>query len=134
VPVTDPKANVKVTTRKEAGSVRAKMLIDLTSYTGEAITVSLGDGDTSTIASQGLGPLGAVGTSGRKWRFKTNADGVQRIVLRSLAPHRPGQFRLSLKAKRWFTAAAANQSAANTLLTVQIGQRCFTHRATSKVD
>jgi len=33
-----------------------------------------------------------------------------------------------------FAAAAANQTAANTQLTVRIGDLCFTYAATKKID
>ena len=42
----------------------------------------------------------------------------------------PGQFKLTLKAKHFF--AAANDTAANTRLTVTVGGQCFAHAA-SKV-
>jgi hypothetical protein len=41
---------------------------------------------------------------------------------------------LVVKAKHWFTAAAANDSAENTHLTVTIGAQCFTHVVTKKTD
>src|SRR5262249_6878721 len=134
VAVLDPKANVNVTTRNDAGRVSAKMVIDLAGYTNQAVTVSLADGDTPTIASQSVGALPPLGTSGKKWQFKTFADRVQRVALRDLAPNQPGQFRLSAKARHWFTAAAANQSASSTVLTVRIGNLCFAHAATRKND
>jgi hypothetical protein len=39
-----------------------------------------------------------------------------------------------VKAKGWFTAAAANRPAAETLLTVTIGRECFSSPATKKSD
>jgi hypothetical protein len=41
---------------------------------------------------------------------------------------------VQVKAKRWFTAAQANQPASDTTLTVTIGAQCFTHVVTQKVD
>ena len=41
---------------------------------------------------------------------------------------------VKLTAKRWFTAAAANQPFDQTMLTVTIGTRCFAKSATKKVD
>jgi len=38
------------------------------------------------------------------------------------------------QARRWFTATAANEPAGSTILTVQIGDRCFSHAVTQKVD
>ncbi|HYR96819.1 MAG TPA: hypothetical protein VEM57_08780, partial [Candidatus Binatus sp.] len=134
VAVLDPKANVKVTAHNDAGRIGAKMVIDLAGYATEPVTVSLSDTDTPTIASQSVGALAPLGTSGRKWQFKTRADGVQKVALQNLAPSQTGKFKLSVKAKRWFTAAAANQSAPNTVLTVRIGNLCFGHAATRKIN
>jgi hypothetical protein len=134
VPVLDPKAKVKVTTRNEAGRVTAKMLIDLAGYSSEAVTVSLADTDTPTIASQSVGALPPLGTSGKKWQFRTLADGLQKVLLRNMAPNQPGKFKLSVKARHWFTAAAANQGAPDTTLMVRIGNLCFSHAATRKSD
>jgi hypothetical protein len=134
VPVVDERANVKVIARNDAGRISARMQIDLAGYTADQVTVRLADTDTPTIASQGVGSLPAIGSSGKKWQFKTRNDGVQKVSLINLAPRQPGKFKLQVKAKHWFTAAAANQPAANTQLTVQIGNLCFTHAATRKTD
>jgi len=109
-------------------------VIDLAAYMNEDVFVSLSDADTPLIAGQDVGVLPPQGSSGTKWRFLSTADGVQRVSLRSLGSRQPGKSKLSLKAKRWFTAAAANQPATSTELTVQIGDLCFTHAATRKVD
>ena len=93
----------------------------------------LSDADTPLIAGQDVGVLPPQGSSDTKWRFLSTADGVQPVSLRSLGSRQPGKSKLSVKAKRWFTAAAANQPAASTELTVQIGNLCFTHAGTRKV-
>jgi len=98
------------------------------------VLVTVSDSDTPLIAGQDLGVLPPQGTSGTKWRFDSTADGVQRVALRSLGSRQPGKSKLSVKARHWFTAAAANQPATSTQLTVQIGDLCFTHAATRKVD
>ena len=134
MPVTDPRAIVKVVTRRGAGQLRAKMVIDLAAYMNEDVLVSLSDADTPLIAGQDVGVLPPQGSSGTKWRFTSIADGVQQVSLRSLGSRQPGKSKLNVKAKRWFTAAAANQPAASTQLTVQIGNLCFTHAGTRKVD
>ena len=134
VPVSDPRAVVKVVTRRERGQLRAKMVIDLATYMNEDVLVTLSDSDTPLIAGQDVGVLPPQGSSGTKWRFFSTADGVQRVSLRSLGSRQPGKSKLSVKAKHWFTAAAANQPATSTQLTVQIGDLCFTHAATRKVD
>jgi len=134
VPVVDPKASVKVTTHNEAGAIIAKMVLPLAGYSTEPVTVSLSDSDTATIASQSVGTLPPQGSSVKKWQFKTRADGLQKVALQNLAPRQPGMFKLSVKTKHWFTAAAANQGASDTTLTVEIGDLCFAHAATRKVD
>jgi hypothetical protein len=56
------------------------------------------------------------------------------VRLRNLAPRKPGIFQVKTKAKRWFTAAAADEPAASTVLQVNVGAACFTRAATKKVD
>lgn len=132
--VTDPQANIHVRTKDDAGLLRASMEIDLAGYDGEPVTLSLSNGDGSIIATRELGPLRAAGPSGRKWRFRSLADGIRLVGLTNRAPYEQGKFRLEIQARRWFLAAAAPQSADETLLTVQIGQLCFVRSATSKID
>ena len=110
------------------------MVIPLAGYSTEPVTVSLSDSDTASIASQAVGALPPQGTSGKNWQFKTRADGVQKVKLQNLASRQPGMFKLTVKTKHWFTAAAANQIAPDTTLTVRIGNLCFPHAATRKVD
>jgi hypothetical protein len=110
------------------------MTINLAGYHGEPVTATLVDSDSPSIASQTVGTLPPSGSSGKKWQFKTTADGVQRVALKDLSPRKPGQFKLNLKTKHWFSSADANQPAASTFLTVQIGNVCFTHVATKKTD
>jgi hypothetical protein len=46
-----------------------------------------------------------------------------------------GQYKLLVKAKGWFTAAAANQmDPDDTQLTVTVGTQCYTRAATAKID
>ncbi len=56
------------------------------------------------------------------------------MTVQSLAPRKPGQFKVTVKAKHGFIATAADQPAANTLFTVQIGTACYTHAVTRKLD
>ena len=134
VPVTDPKASVKITTKQGKGALSAKMVIDLATYMNEDVLVSLSDTDTPLIAGQDVGVLPVQGKSGTKWRFNTKADGVQRVLLKNLGSKQPGKSKVTVKTKHWFTAAAANQTAADTQLTVQIGTLCFKHAGTKKTD
>jgi len=78
-----------------------------------------------------VGPLPPAGSSGRSWAFKTKASGVQQVKLKDVGG---GVFKVVVKAKGWFSAGAANDSATNTLLTVSFGPRCFDHAATKKSD
>ena len=130
--VIDPKASVQMRTAKEAGQLKAKLMIDLASYAGEPVSIRLDDTDSQVIALARLADLPPKGTSGKQWQFKTKVTGVQQVALKR--GRVPGLFQLRLKAKRWFSAAAANQPAAGTTLTVTIGGQCFSHAATMKVD
>jgi hypothetical protein len=123
-----------VKTKKEAGQVTVKMIIPLVAYAGEPVSVRLDDGDTQPIARRILSELPASGGSGALWKFKSKADGIRQVQLKNLGAKHPGEFQLAVKAQRWFSAAAANDAAANTRITVTIGGQCFTHAATKKSD
>ena len=86
--------------------------------------------DSTPLALQAVGGLPPRGTSGTKWQFKSRQNGVRKVLLKASS----GQYKLAIKTKRWFPTAAAQDSAANTRLTVSIGNQCFTHAATKKVD
>ena len=51
-----------------------------------------------------------------------------------LLPKTPGKALLTVKAKQWFSAAAANRPTAETLLTVTIGSGCSSSPVTKKID
>ena len=59
--------------------------------------------------------------------------GVTQVMLKTDAKN-PAKAVVTITAKRWFAAAAANGTQADTKLTVTIGTQCFTHVATSKRD
>jgi hypothetical protein len=120
-------------TRNGAGKLSAKMMIELPSYLNEPVSVRLDDTDTVPIARLDVGALPPHGSSGKLWQLKLEGDGLQNISLKSLAPSRPGKFRLKAKARRWFTAGA-DQPAISTSLTATVGEQCFTHVATKKTD
>jgi hypothetical protein len=109
------------------------MTIGLGSYAGEPVTVRLDDTDTQPIAARAFVSIPPFGSAGTRWRFKAK-DGVQKVQLKDLGASHPGMFQLVVKAKHWFTAAAANDVAENTHLTVTIGAQCFTHVVTKKTD
>ncbi len=130
--VMDAHAVVQITTAKEAGKLTARMTIALVDYNGEPVRVRLDDGDPTPIALRNVGPLPPKGTSDKVWLFKDKANGLQKVQLsRGLTS---GSFGLTLTAKNWFTAAAANQPAGSTRLTVTIGGKCFSHVVTKKVQ
>ncbi len=131
--VADPKANVQVKTKKESGQLGVKMLIPLGAYNGEQVNVRLDDGDTQPIADRTLRAIAAAGGSGKLWKFKSKL-GLTQVQLKSLAPKQPGMFQLQVKSKKWFGSAAANDTAANTRVTVTIGSQCFMHPVTKKTD
>lgn len=131
--VADPKASVKLSTKKEAGQLGAKMLIALGAYAGEPVRLRLDDGDSQPIAQRSLGALPPSGQSGSLWRFKAK-NGLQQVQLKSLAPKQPGMFQLIVKAKKWFGSTTANDTAANTRFTITSGNQCFVHAATKKTD
>jgi hypothetical protein len=109
------------------------MTILLGSYANDPVGVRLDDGDTQPIVERTFPFLPPLGTSGTKWQYKAK-DGLQKVMLKDLGPKHPGMFQVVVKAKHWFTAAAANDSAANTHLTITIGGQCFAHEATKKTD
>jgi hypothetical protein len=133
--VGDPKAKVDVKTRNDAGKLTAKMLIALGSYGGEPVTVRLDDGDSQPIALRSLLTVPPLGASGTRWRFKSKSNGIQKVQLKSLGPKQPGMSQIVVKARGWFTAGAANDTATNTRLTITVGGvECYTHEATKKTD
>jgi Tol biopolymer transport system component len=134
VEVDDPKAKVVVRTAKDVGVLAAKLVLPMFVYGGEPVAIRLADGDPLPIADQNVGPLPPKGRSGKVWQFQTKLAGLTKVRLKNLAPRQPGRFGVMTKAKRWFTAAAANEPASNTSLRVQVGPRCFTHSATRKTD
>jgi Tol biopolymer transport system component len=131
VAIADPRAAVVVRTRDEAGQLRLRAQLPLTSYTGEPVSLRLDDGDSTPIALQSVGALPPKGTSGRRWQFKTTVLGVQKVLLRRTGA---GAYILTAKAKGWFPTAVADQPAANTQVTATLGTQCFTRAATVKID
>lgn len=130
----DPAARVVVKTRNGAGLLVASLTFPLTSYAGEAVALRLDDGDSTPIAHRVLRTLAPMGLGGRRFRFSSKLAGVQRVELRDVGATVPGMFRLKAKARQWFTGAEANDTAANTRLTVQVGAFCASHAATRKTD
>ncbi len=131
--VVDPKAKVQLATKNGAGKLGAGVTLALSAYDDEPVTIALGDGDTPLIVRETLGALPPAGKAPyKKWVRKTKLkSGVVQVQLQKKGP---GVYKLGLKAKRWFTAAAANQPAASTQLTVTIGTQCFRVAATKKTD
>jgi hypothetical protein len=123
-------ARVVVRTTRNAGRLEARLTVPLGRYRGEPVTVRLDDRDSGPIATRTIGRL--VQRPGTL-RFVGKRDGLRAIVTQR-GPRRSGTYRVRLRARRWFTAAAANRPAAETMLTLQIGGQCFVRTATSKID
>jgi hypothetical protein len=129
----DETTKIVVKTTHEAGVLRAAWEVPLAAYGDAAVTVSLADGD-GTIAAERIGPLPPKGESGKLWLHKVKTDGLMQVRLRDLAPRKSGRYLVKTKAKHWFTAAAADEPAASTILRMDVGGECFTHVATKKED
>ena len=134
IPVADPKAVVKMRTKKGAGVLTVKFSIPLASYGGEPVTLRVEDDDSDPIALTSVGVLAPKGQSGKLWSFSSKADGVKRVTLIDDTRRHPGMFKIAASTKRWFTAAEANQPASSTTVTVTVGSRCFSHAVTKKID
>ncbi len=135
--VVDPKAKVEVKTKNDAGQLTASFSLSLGSYTAEPVTIALADSDSPEIVREALAALPPSGKAPfKKWIRKTKLKtGVTQVQLKKAGASQPGVFKLSVKAKRWFTAAAdADQPAAATDVTVTIGTQCFRIAVTKKSD
>jgi hypothetical protein len=98
----------------------------------QPVTVRLEDGD-GLIAQRYIGPVAPKGTSGKKWQFKSKLDGVQKIDIVDKTATL-GAFQVKIKAKRWFSAEAADDAPEGTFVIVRVGGPCFSHEATKKID
>jgi hypothetical protein len=134
-PVNDPDAVIKIVARNDAGKMNGKMVMDMAGYGGQALSVSLVDGN-GTVASETVGAIPAKGSSGKKWLYKfKGSGGITKVLLKHLAPGQPGKLKITVKAKKWFTSAAADDPVpASNKLIVSFGGQCFEHAATKKVD
>jgi hypothetical protein len=134
--VSDPKAKVQLKTKNGAGQLNVTTILDLGTYAAEPVTITLADADSPLIARETLGALSPSGKPPfKKWLFKSKLKtGVVQVQLKTAGASQPGRFKLAVKAKRWFTAAAANQPATSTDLTVTVGTRCFRIPVTKKSD
>jgi hypothetical protein len=114
----------KVTMRPSKGILRARLRVPLGAYANEAVNVRLEDGD-GVIATRNVGALAPVGRSGKSWKFRSKAAGLQKIHLGRDSAKHPDLFGATIAARGWFDAASANGGAADTTLTLTIGGRCF---------
>ena len=128
--ITDPERKIKVKTKGDNGRLTATFIVSLGAYSGESVEVRLDDTDSNPIAQSSTGTI-LPNASGTVWKYKVTGSGLKKVKLKDLGG---GNYLLKLKAKEWFTAAQANQSAAATQLTVTIGSQCFTAPATVKID
>jgi hypothetical protein len=133
----DPKAKVKVTTRRDAGKLAVTLKANLGTFTGdEAISVRLSDTDTPVIAEQAFDGLPAQGkrVPPNKWQYKSKEPGIQKLRITAMK-RVPGQYKIVLKAKEWFSAAEADQPMEDTRLYMTIGGiNCVSLPVTKKRD
>ena len=125
---------MQVKAKNQAGQLNASAVIPLGTYTDEPVTIALADTDSPLVVRESLSAVPPVGKAPfKKWVRKTKAQsGIVQIQLQKTKT--PGSFKLGIKAKRWFTSAAANQPAAASDLTVTIGTQCFRLAVTKKTD
>jgi len=127
--VNDPGARVTLSTKRDAGKLVVKMELPLSSYNNEPVGVRLADSD-SVIASRNVGVLTPRGSGGDKWEYKIRGDGLRKVSLRDFG----STLLLKIAAKHWFSAAKANEPAGTTRVIITVGNQCFVHTATRKVD
>lgn len=127
--VADPRARVIVNSRRDAGKLTLKMNLPLAGYANETVGVRLTDSD-SIIASRNVGVLTPKGKKGDQWEYRFRGAGLQKLSLRD----RGSTLEVKVSAKGWFSASKANEPAATTRVVVTIGDECFAHPVTKKVD
>jgi YVTN family beta-propeller protein len=103
--------------------------IDLGSYTQQAVAIVASDSDgtiaAESVAGSALEPKG----SSFKYRAPRGTTGIQTITLRP-KNNAPGIYKVTLRTKGAWAEGAANQDAASTLVTLNIGGECFRGPAT----
>jgi hypothetical protein len=127
--VSDDAVRATVKTKRNAGKLTLTMHIPLASYNNQTVGIRLTDSD-SLIVSQNVGILSPKGTSGDQWQYRYKGDGLKKVAIKDLG----STLVVKATAKRWFTAAKANETAATTRVIVTIGGQCFAHAVTKKVD
>jgi len=140
-PGIDPRARVIVVTKNNMGTLTASMKIQLANFTGNEpirvpLSIRLSDTDSPSIAELSLDEIAPLGRTGKNWQYKpvpTPASGITLIKLTRVA-RTTDQYKLTIKAKKWFSAAAANQLYSSTALTVTAGTHCVRHTVNIKRD
>jgi hypothetical protein len=125
--VADPEALVFVRARRQAGVLNTRLEIPLASYANEPVGVRLVDSD-GVIAAGDVGVLSP--RAGMRWRHFLRGRGLRLVELKDDG----ATMTLRVKTKKWFSAEAADEPAASTRLLVRIGNQCFAHDVTRKVD
>lgn len=127
-----PRLKVLVKTRNEIGRLVAKAELPLSTFDAATpVRVRLADADSSPIADTQLASIPASGSSATKFLYKVTSDGLQKVLIKQKPT---GVWQIVIRSKHWFTAAAADGTAAETELDLTIGTQCFKHAATLKVD
>jgi hypothetical protein len=132
--VSDPKAKLVVIARPGKEKLRSKATVTLGAYAAEPVNLEFFDTDNQPLADQQFATLAPLGSSGKKWRFKTKLDGIQKVQITDKTKKAPGSYQIKVKAKRWFPGAWAADPPAQTVLRITVGTQCFRQTATKKRD
>jgi hypothetical protein len=117
--VADPKAKVDSEDEERVREAHRQDGDPARPYYGRPVVVRLDDGDSAADRACGASDAAAVSARRDQVAFKSKADGLQQVQLKSLEAKQPGMSQIVVKAKRWFSAAAANDpTPANTRLTI----------------
>ncbi len=121
-----PVAFKKATLGDHSGVLSLTAEIDLGSYTQGPIGIAAADGDGPI-----MGDSAAVEVKGSGFRYRAprGEPGIKSIALRE-KPNSGGIFKITLRTKDGWPDGAANQDAASTLVTLNLGGTCFRGAAT----
>jgi hypothetical protein len=114
----------RATLNDRRGILSLTLEVDLGTYTQETVGLVVTDSDgpitTATVAGLAIEPKG----SGFRYRAPIGAVGIKTLNLREKR-NSGGRFKITLRTTDAWTPGAANQSEASTLVTLNIGGRCF---------
>ncbi len=128
--VADARAMVRMKTTHDVGRLAVRLLLPLDAYHGEPVTLRLDDRQGLVARQTMVAPAGG----GTRWTLRGRPPGVTWLRLADRGPGHTLRFRLRATAARWFRAARARDTATGTRLTITVGDRCFAHPVTAKID